>query len=52
MDINNSYNTCENCRTKNIDNVKKCGGLIATVVVVGRVAWKLYFQYLKNQKDN
>ena len=37
-----SYNTCENCRTKHIDNVKKYGGLIATVVVVSKVAWKIF----------
>lgn len=42
MDINDSYNTCENCRTKHIDNVKKYGGFIATVVVVSKVAWKIF----------
>ncbi|BEO99768.1 hypothetical protein [Fusobacterium polymorphum] len=41
MDINDSYNTCENCRTKNIENVKKYTGLMAGIVLVSKVALKI-----------
>ena len=41
MDINDSYNTCENCRTKNIENVKKYAGLMAGIVLVSKVALKI-----------
>ena len=41
MDINDSYNTCENCRTKKIENVKKYTGLMAGIVLVSKVALKI-----------
>lgn len=41
MDINDSYNTCENCRTKKIENVKKYTGLMAGIVFVSKVALKI-----------
>ena len=45
MDIEDSYETCENCRTKDVENKRNIG-----LAIGGLVAFVIYKFFKKNNK--